>query len=63
MSDTITDEELAEWEQDDPYNSILQRKRMPRLIAALRAERADVERLTAENAELDWALADRRLRP
>ncbi len=36
----ITDEELVQWAQDDPYNSILQRRRMPRLIADLQATRS-----------------------
>lgn len=36
---TPSDEELAQWGQDDPYNSILQRKRFPILIAALRDSR------------------------
>jgi len=39
---TITDAELDEWENDDPYNSILLRRRFPLLIAELRAARADL---------------------
>ena len=50
----LTDEELAAWEQDDPYNSILQRRRMPILIAALRASRAEVEGM----ADALWAISD-----
>jgi hypothetical protein len=51
---TITDEELAEWEyqlgiQHTVVAPSVYRSRMARIITALRAERAEVERLRAEN--------------
>lgn len=54
-----TDEELVRWEQDDPYNSILQRKRFPIFIAALRASRKREAELVEQANEAARLLAKR----
>lgn len=46
MSD-FTDDEIDHWASDDPYDSTHARKLVRRLAIALRAERAEVERLRA----------------
>lgn len=43
--DAPTNDELRQWLEDDPYNSILMRRRFPRVVQALLAEREEKNRL------------------